>query len=66
MNQLVNLPTATMNSIQIADLVESEHHHVRISIERLVKKNLIQLPPMRKVENKQSTSPNRFTNAYEF
>ncbi len=66
MNQLINLPTATMNSIQIADLVESEHHHVRISVERLAKKNLIQLPPMRKVENKQSISPNRFTNAYEF
>lgn len=66
MNQFVNLPTATMSSVQIADLVESEHHHVRISIERLAKKNLIQLPPMRKVENKQSNSPNRFTNAYEF
>lgn len=66
MNQLVNLPTVTMNSIQIADLVESEPRAVNLSIERLAKKGTIQLPPMVKVENKQSTSPNRFANVYEF
>ena len=66
MNQLVNLPTVTMNSIQIADLVESEPRAVNLSIERLAKKGVIQLPPMVKVENKQSTSPNRFANVYEF
>ncbi|EXC34407.1 MULTISPECIES: phage antirepressor KilAC domain-containing protein [Acinetobacter] len=56
----------TMSSLEIAELVESEHHHVRISIERLAKRGVIQLPPMRKVENKQSLSPNRFINVYEF
>ena len=66
MNQLVILPTVTMNSIQISDLVESELRAVNLSIERLAKKGVIQLPPMVKVENKQSTSPNRFANAYEF
>ncbi|MFW2080679.1 phage antirepressor KilAC domain-containing protein [Acinetobacter guillouiae] len=66
MNTIVPLQTHSMNSLEIAELVQSEHRAVTLSIERLAKKGVIQLPPMVKVENKQSTSPNRFTNAYEF
>jgi len=66
MNAIVPIQLQTMNSLEIAELVESEHHHVKTSIERLAKRGVIQLSPMRKVENKQSLSPNRFTNVYQF
>ena len=56
----------SMNSKEIADLVESEHSKVRQSIERLAKREVIQLPPMGKVEDKQSLSPNNRTNVYLF
>ncbi|MDC4880071.1 phage antirepressor KilAC domain-containing protein [Acinetobacter baumannii] len=66
MNALVNINIQTMTSLEIADLVQSEHRAVILSIERLVKRGIIQLPPMVKVENKQSLSPNRFTKVYVF
>ncbi|HFX6304366.1 phage antirepressor KilAC domain-containing protein [Acinetobacter nosocomialis] len=66
MNALVNINVQTMTSLEIADLVQSEHRAVILSIERLVKRGIIQLPPMVKVENKQSLSSNRFTKVYEF
>lgn len=44
----------TMNSIDIAGLVGSRPSDVKRSIERLAKSGVIQLPPMAKVENKQS------------
>ncbi|MCG7221963.1 phage antirepressor KilAC domain-containing protein [Acinetobacter sp. AG3] len=66
MNAIVPLQTQSMNSLEIAELVQSEHRAVTLSIERLAKKGVIQLPPMVKVENKQSLSPNKFTNVYEF
>ena len=56
----------SMNSLDISGLVNSEHPHVRTSIERLAKRGVIQLPPMRKVENNQSLSPNKYTNIYVF
>ncbi|WP_406565268.1 phage antirepressor KilAC domain-containing protein [Acinetobacter wuhouensis] len=56
----------SMTSLEISELVNSEHPHVRTSIERLVKRGVIQLPPMRKVENNQSLSPNKYTNVYVF
>ena len=56
----------SMNSLDISGLVNSEHPHVRTSIERLAKRGVIQLPPMRKVENNQSLSPNKYTNVYVF
>jgi len=56
----------TMSSLEIAELVGSEHRAVMLSIDRLAKRGVIQLPPMVKVENKQSLSPNRFINVYEF
>lgn len=56
----------SMTSLDISGLVNSEHPHVRTSIERLAKRGVIQLPPMRKVENNQSLSPNKYTNVYVF
>lgn len=66
MNAIVPLLTQTMTSLEISELVQSEHRAVTLSIERLAKKGVIQLPPMMKVENKQSLSPNKFTNTFEF
>ena len=56
----------SMTSLEISELVNSEHPHVRTSIERLAKRGVIQLPPMRKVENNQSLSPTKYTNVYVF
>lgn len=56
----------SMTSVEIAELVGSQHGNVRISIERLAKRGVIQLPAMQKVENEQSFSQNKFTNAYIF
>ena len=56
----------SMTSLEIAELVNSEHKHVRTSIERLAKRGVIQLSPMRKVEDNQSLSPNKYTNVYIF
>jgi len=65
MNDLTtNKPT--MSSLEISELVESDHGKVRQSIERLAKRGTIQLPPMGKVENKQSLSPNNRTSVYIF
>lgn len=55
-----------MLSPEIAVLVQSEPRAVNLSIERLAKRGVIQLPPLMKVENKQSVSPNRFSNVYVF
>lgn len=66
MNAIVNINVQTMTSLEISELVQSEHRAVVLCIERLAKRGIIQLSPMVKVENKQSLSPNRFTNVYEF
>ncbi|MEN5171472.1 phage antirepressor KilAC domain-containing protein [Acinetobacter higginsii] len=66
MNAIVPIQLKTMNSLEIAELVQAEHRAVVLSIERLAKRGTIQLSPMVKVENKQSFSPNRFTNVYQF
>lgn len=66
MNAFAALQTKFMTSLEIAELVQSEHHHVKTSIERLAKRGVIQLPSMRKVENIQSLSPNKYTSAYIF
>ena len=52
-----NKIASTMNSVEIAELVGSNHSDVKRSIDRLSKNGVIQLPPMAKVENKQSLSP---------
>ncbi|AUC05516.1 DNA-binding protein [Acinetobacter lwoffii] len=55
-----------ITSLDISELVQSELRAVNLSIERLAKRGVIQLPPMVKVENKQSLSPNKYTSAYVF
>lgn len=62
----VNTLELAMTSLEIADLVGSRHDKVKQSIERLAKRGAIALPSMVKIENKQSNSPNRFTNVYYF
>lgn len=47
-------------------MVASRHDNVRVSIERLVERGVIQLPPMQEVENKQATSPNSKSKVYVF
>ena len=56
----------SITSLDISELVQSELRAVNLSIERLAKRGVIQLPPMVKVENKQSLSPNKYTSAYVF
>src|SRR5690606_6048252 len=56
----------SMNSLEVSELVGSELRAVNLSIERLAKRGVIQLPPMVKVENKQSLSPNKYASAYVF
>ncbi|MBD8008282.1 phage antirepressor KilAC domain-containing protein [Acinetobacter pecorum] len=55
-----------ITSLDISELVQSELRAVNLSIERLAKRGVIQLPPMVKVENKQSLSPNKYTSVYVF
>ncbi|BET62233.1 putative DNA-binding protein (Roi) [Yersinia pseudotuberculosis] len=65
MNNLIsNKPS--MTSLDIADLAKSRHADVKRSIGRLSDRGVIQLPPVAKVEDKQSNSPNRFTDVYHF
>ncbi|MBU9526159.1 phage antirepressor KilAC domain-containing protein [Burkholderia multivorans] len=46
-NGLTNFdPVVTMNSVQIAELVEARHDSVKRAIERLAEKSVIALPPM--------------------
>lgn len=59
-------PQQSMNSFDISELVNTEHRNVKISIERLMKKGVIQHSSMTKVENKQSLSPNKYINTYVF
>lgn len=66
MNYPVNEQSVVMTSIDIADLVGSRPADVKRSIERLAKSGVIQLPPLAKVENKQSVSPNKYTAVYVF
>lgn len=66
MNTAIFNDKVSMTSVEIAELVGSQHGNVRISIERLAKRGVIQLPAMQKVENEQSFSQNKFTNAYIF
>lgn len=56
----------TMTSRDIAELVESRHDSVRLSIERLAERGVIQLPPLVEVENNQATSPNSKSRVYVF
>ncbi|ENV15530.1 MULTISPECIES: phage antirepressor KilAC domain-containing protein [Acinetobacter] len=50
MNALVNLNTVSVSSLDIAELVKTEHRNVKISIERLMEKGVIRHTPMTNVE----------------
>lgn len=56
----------SMNSKEIAELVESRHDVVKKSVERLAERGVIQLPPLVEVENIQSLSPNNKASVYIF
>lgn len=67
MNELTlinNLSNLTMSSREIADLVEKRHDTVKLSIERLAEKGIIQLPPMVEVKDNQSLSANNTYKVY--
>ncbi|MFX0834533.1 phage antirepressor KilAC domain-containing protein [Escherichia coli] len=66
MSDLMVFDSVKMNSFEIAELLGNRHDKVKQSIERMAQRGVIQLPPMGKVENKQSLSPNRFVNVYIF
>lgn len=55
MNALLKLDAVplTMSSLEIADLVESRHDTVKLSMERLAARGVIQLPPLAEVTNHQ-------------
>lgn len=57
---------ATMNSLEIEDLVHSRHDSVKRTIKRLAGRGVIELPPMVEVEENQSLSPNNKSKAYLF
>ncbi len=50
MNTLVNFNTASMTSLEIAELVKTEHRNVKLSIERLMEKGVIRHSPMTNIE----------------
>lgn len=56
----------TMNSLEIAQLLGTDHSNLKRSIGRLIGNKVIQLPPMEKVQNKHSLSPNKWTDVYVF
>lgn len=66
----------TMTSLDITNMINEagtqrgerplEHRNVKASIQRLVKSGAIQLSSLQKVENKQSLSPNKWVEVYEF
>jgi hypothetical protein len=53
MQSLISNAFLTMSSLEIADLVESRHDTVRLSIERLAEREVIQRPPVAEVKNNQ-------------
>lgn len=66
MQNLITFQSLTMSSTEIAELVNKRHDNVKRTIETLAKSEIIQLPQSEKVENKQSNSPNRFTEVFIF
>ncbi|MBU9357497.1 phage antirepressor KilAC domain-containing protein [Burkholderia multivorans] len=69
-NGLMNFDPAqtvlTMNSLQIAELVESRHDSVKRAIERLVEKSVIAVPPMVDMQIDGGNNRTYTTRAYVF
>ena len=55
-----------MNSLQIAELVQSRHDSVKRTIERLVEQEIIACPPMVDVQENKGNSRNYTTQTYFF
>lgn len=54
MNKLVSSDVQSMNSLEISELVETEHRNVKVSIERLMQKGIIQhssMTNLKKINN---------------
>ena len=66
LSDLFNSNSAKMTSLDIADLVGSRHDTVKKSIERMALRGVIQLPPMTKVKQNQSLSPNNKAKVFVF
>ncbi|WP_367863647.1 Rha family transcriptional regulator [Pseudomonas guariconensis] len=66
MNALINSNIATMNSLEIAELVGSRHDDVKRSIERLAKRGVIVQPPMADVPGLDSLGRTRITEVCVF
>lgn len=60
MNALSNIAKTTMSSREIAELVESRHDVVKLSIVRLTGKGIIQPPPMVEVKNDQGQTVSEY------
>lgn len=63
---MVEIPTATMNSLEISKLVKSRHDKVKRTIERLAERQLFVLPPLGDVPFVDDSGRNRTTSAYIF
>lgn len=66
MYDLMQNNSATMDSLEIAELVGSHYSDVNRSISRLASRGVIEYPPMAKVEQNQSLSPNNKKSVYTF
>lgn len=66
MHALINSNIATMNSLEIAELVGSRHDDVKRSIERLAKRGVIVQPPMADVPSLDSLGRTRITEVCVF
>lgn len=65
-NALIAMATASMTSLEIADLVESRHDKVKQSIERLVDRGVIAQPPMGDVQETGGNNRTYITQVYVF
>ncbi|EEW6548097.1 phage antirepressor KilAC domain-containing protein [Escherichia coli] len=66
MNELINSSIIKMTSIEIAELVGSRPDNVKISIERLAKSGVIQLPALQVFEKNNNLGLRRSVEAYVF
>ncbi|EFB3484029.1 hypothetical protein FP677_04785 [Escherichia coli] len=66
MNELINGNAIKMTSIEIAELVGSRPDNVKISIERLAKSGVIQLPALQVFEKINNLGLRRSVEAYVF
>ncbi|HFP2049664.1 TPA: phage antirepressor KilAC domain-containing protein [Escherichia coli] len=66
MNELINSNAIKMTSIEIAELVGSRPDNVKISIERLAKSGVIQLPALQVFEKINNLGLQRSVEAYVF